>query len=314
MPNCNYPAEVQIIEVGVRDGFQSEKKFIPTALKIQIIERLVAAGIRQIQVASFVNPKVVPQMADADVLCQRLTFQPGVIYTGLALNERGVERVANAGLNAVDASISTSDSHSRVNAGCSLSEARDMLRRMIQVGKAEGIEVRAGLQNVWGCNLEGVIPESRILDMVQEMVDAGADMISLADSTGMANPKSMKNTLEKVLPVVGEIPLELHLHDTRGLGLANVVAALEMGVTHFDTSMAGMGGCPFIPGATGNIATEDVANLMVGLGVQTGIDILSVAFCSLQMERHLEKRFPGKMHRLLERKTEESPARLPDQV
>ena len=303
MPETNFPAEATIIEVGVRDGFQSEKKFIPTAIKIQMIERLVAAGIRQIQVASFVNPKIMPQMADAEVLCQRLDFQPGVTYTGLALNERGVERAINAGVNAIDASISTSDTHSRSNAGCSLAEARVMLRRMIQMGKAEGVEIRAGLQNVWGCHFEGVIPMAHLLEMVHEMADAGADMISLADSTGMANPKTMKATLSHVMPVLGDIPLELHLHDTRGLGLANVVAALEMGVTHFDTSMAGMGGCPFIPGATGNIATEDVANLMVGLGIQTGIDILSVAFCSHQMERHFEKKFPGKMHRLLERKT-----------
>lgn len=302
MLDLAYPAEATLIEVGTRDGFQNEKKLIPTALKVQIIERLVAAGISQLQIASFVNPNLVPQMADAEDVCRRVNFQPDVTYSGLALNERGVIRAAAAGVNAVDVSISTSDTHSRKNAGCSLAEARGRLKKMIGRGKREGLEVRAGLQTIWGCHYEGVIPLDRILGMVGEILDQGADFVSLADSTGMANPKSMRLLLDKLLPVLGTTPLVLHLHDTRGLGLANVVAALEMGVVHFDTSMAGMGGCPFIPGATGNIATEDVANLMVGLGVITGVDILSVANCSLQLERHLEKTFPGRMHRLLERK------------
>lgn len=302
MSDVLYPPKVTLVEVGTRDGFQNEQKFIPTAMKVQIIERLIAGGITDIQVASFVHPRKVPQMADAEEVCKRLKFESHVTYIGLALNERGVNRAIDAGLNAVETSISTSDTFSRKNAGCSLSEARQRLRRMIPLGKDAGLQVRAGLSNIWGCYYEGVIPDERILEMVQEILDHGADMVSLADSTGMANPKTMRQTLEKILPIMGDTPIVLHLHDTRGLGLANIAAALELGVKYFDTSMAGMGGCPFIPGATGNVATEDVANLMQGLGIDTGIDILSVAHCSLQLERHLEKTFPGKMHKLMARK------------
>lgn len=295
-------SDVVLIEVGTRDGFQNERKFIPTSLKVQIIERLIAAGISQIQVASFVNPDLVPQMADADEVCRRLNFQKGVTYSGLALNQRGVMRAALAGLNAVDVSISTTDTHSRKNAGCSLVDARKRLKKMIRTAKAESLEVRAGFSNIWGCAYEGVVPMSRILDMVKEAIDYGADYISLADSTGMANPKTTIQTINAITEVSKNVPLILHSHDTRGLGLANIYASLSLGIKHFDTSLAGMGGCPYIPGAAGNVATEDVANLMTGLGIQTGIDVLSVAHCSLHLERHLGKTFPGKLHRLMERK------------
>jgi len=303
MEKTAYPQNVTLVEVGPRDGFQNEEKFIPTVLKVQMIQRLMAAGLRQIQIASFVHPEKMPQMADAEEVCRRLAFPEGVEFSGLALNERGVLRAALAGVQVVDVSISTSDTHSRENAGMSLAEARKRLKKMIRQGKSEGLEVRAGFSNIWGCNYEGIVPVKRIQDMLKEAVDHGADKIALADSTGLATPRSISTMLEQVRTHLPSVPLILHLHDSRGLALVNIYEALNYGVSWFDTSMGGMGGCPFIPGAAGNVATEDVANLMVGLGIQTGIDILSVAQCTLHMERHQGKKYPGRLHRLMERKT-----------
>ncbi len=293
------PEQATVIEVGPRDGLQAEARMVPADKKAALIDRLAGAGLKHIQAASFVHPRAVPQMADAEAVCARIKRVPGVVYSGLALNLKGVERAARAGLDLVDCSISTSDTHSRKNTGMSLDEARTAIKAMTRRAREAGLGVRAGLQNVWRCNYEGPTPLDKAADLTAELADLGVDMISLADSTGSANPRSMKRLLRRIAPIVGEIPVALHLHDTRGLALACVVAALECGVTHFDASFGGLGGCPFIPGATGNVATEDLLNLLHGMGVATGVDIGAVAACSLEMERYLEKRLPGAMHALI---------------
>jgi hydroxymethylglutaryl-CoA lyase len=287
-----------IIEVGPRDGFQVEKTWIPTELKVEIIADLVAAGVSHIQVASFVHPKLVPQMADAEALIGQLPRNNKVQYTGLCLNLKGVERAKAANLDAIDISISTSNTHSLKNANKSLQEARISLMEMIRFGKKEGLKVRAGLQCVFGCAYEGLISESLVLEMVTEIAAEGIDMLSLADSTGMATPPQMKRMLQRVQSISGDTPLVLHLHDTRGLGLANVVAAVESGVRWFDTAFGGMGGCPFIPNATGNIPTEDTVYLLESLGFSTGIDREKIAQISQKMAKFLQKEFSGKLYKL----------------
>ena len=296
----NLPNEVTLIEVGPRDGFQFEKQFIPTELKSEIIRRLVEAGLKHIQVASFVNPSRVPQMADAEEVVSRLPEPAGVIFSGLVLNPKGLQRALRAGLKHVEISISASDTHSRKNAGVGFDQAVARMKEMIRLACAENMGVRAGIQCVFGCVYEGNISRERILRLVRYYAANQVDAIALSDTTGMANPVSVKRLLKTLIPECGKIPLILHLHDTRGLGLANLMAALQCGVTQFDTAMAGMGGCPFVRGAAGNIATEDTVHLMDSMGISTGIDIVGVSKCSYYLEDYLTKQFPGRMHRLLQ--------------
>ncbi len=294
------PAHVTLCEVGPRDGFQFEPTPISTDLKLEVINALVDAGLKEIQVTSFVHPKWVPQMADAEEVCSRLPVKHGVIYTGLALNRRGLERAYRVGLKHVDLSIATHPQHSKDNANMTVEEGMVQMLDMIDLCHTYGIEARAGLQTVFGYQAPGDLLLNQILDMSRQIVAAGVESLSLADSTGMANPVMIKERVQAVQAVAGETPLVMHLHDTRGLGMANVVAALECGVHRFDTSLGGMGGCPFIPGATGNISTEDTAYLLASMGIETGVDLAKVAVVSQRMEQFLGKRLSGKMHRLIE--------------
>ncbi len=295
-----YPEHVELCEVGPRDGFQYEERVIPTERKLQAVERLAAAGLRRLQVASFVHPQWVTQMADAEELVARLPRREGVTYAGLALNLRGVERALAAGLEHVDLSIATNERHSRDNANMSVEAAAQEAEAMIDRARAPDAEAQLGFQTVFGYAAPGDTPLGQVVELARHFAARGIASLSLADTTGMANPVMIRERVEAVQEAVGEVPLVLHLHDTRGLGLANVVAALACGVARFDTALGGMGGCPFIPGAAGNIATEDTAYLLDTLGIRTGIDRAQVADCSLEMEAFLEKKFPGKLHRLRE--------------
>jgi len=290
---------IVIEEQGLRDGLQSEPKVVPTARKLELVDSLVDAGISRIQVCSFVHPKRVPQMADAEAVCAGLRRRPGVVYSGLVLNLKGVERAVAAGLDHVAASISASDTHSRKNTGMSLEEAQSRYADMVRTAKADGLAVRGGLQCVFGCRFEGWIDPERVLDLVKRHLDLEIDELALADSTGMANPRSVQDLAGRVVEMAGDRPVLLHLHDTEGKGLANALAAIQVGVRHFDTAFGGMGGCPFIKGATGNIATEDLAVMLHQMGISTGIDVDAVARISRSMETYFDTRFPGSMHRVL---------------
>ena len=293
------PETVILTEVGLRDGLQSVAELVPSEAKLDAIQKLVDAGLKQVQVTSFVHPKWVPQMADAEEVCAGLPETEDVVFSGLVLNAKGVERASAARLKRVDASISTSDTHSRKNANMGLDEALEHLKKMVALAIDAGMEVRGGLQSVWGCVYDGYPPDERIVDMVSEVIDMGVIALSLADSTGMANPNSIKQALEKALPLCQDTPVVLHLHDTRGLGIANVVAAMEMGVDQFDTALGGLGGCPFIKGATGNIATEDTINLMNEIGIDTGVDLSKVAQTSKALQESVpESYFTGKLYKL----------------
>jgi hydroxymethylglutaryl-CoA lyase len=296
------PAAAVIEEQGLRDGLQGEKTFLPPEKKLALIGALVDAGLKRIQVTSFVNPKLIPQMADAEQVCAGLKKAEGVVYSGLVLNVKGTERAAAAGLTHVAASISASDTHSRKNANASLAEARRRFVEMARFGKQHGLTVRGGLQCVFGCRFEGRIDPAVVLDLVQEQLDQGVDEIALADSTGMAHPRSIQDICGRVLELTGGRTVVLHLHDTEGKGLANALAALQVGVTHFDTAFGGMGGCPFIKGASGNIATEDLVCMLNQMGIHTGIDADRVAALSRELEAFFGKAFSGKMHRVLDRK------------
>lgn len=296
---ARYPHHVALCEVGPRDGFQFEPRPIPTDLKVEVITALAEAGLPRIQAVSFVHPKWVPQMADAEAVCAALPRREGVVFSGLALNAKGVERAAAAGLTHVDLSIATNAQHARDNTNMTVEEAVAQAEAMLRLAHRHGLQPQLGLQTVFGYAAPGDTPLAFVVELARRFAGAGLESLSLADSTGMANPATIRACVEAVGEVVGEVPLVLHLHDTRGLGLANVVAALEAGVDRFDTSLGGLGGCPFIPGATGNIATEDTVYLLESLGLATGVDAARVAAVSRRMEAFLEKPFSGKMHRLL---------------
>jgi len=297
----SYPPKIVIEEQGLRDGLQTEKPFMPTDKKLEIIGVVADAGIKRIQVTSFVHPKLVPQMADAEEICKGLDWSRDVLYSGLVLNTKGLERAANAGLRHVAASISASDTHSRKNANASLPQARQRIAEMIKTGKEHGLVIRGGLQCVFGCRFEGRIDPNVVFDMIKEQLDLGIDEVALADSTGMANPISIQEISGKVIELSEDKPVFLHLHDTEGKGLANALAAMQIGVAHFDTAFGGTGGCPFIKGASGNISTEDMVFMSEQMGIDTGIDIDKIAAISRSLEQYFSKQFSGKMHRVIDR-------------
>ncbi len=294
----NLPEEVFLSEVGPRDGFQYEKKIIPTDFKLDIIAGLANAGLKRIQVTSFVLPERVPQTADAEALVAQLPQKDGVDYYGLVLNMTGLKRANAAGLRSVEISISCSDTHSRRNTGMSLDRALGHGIKMIDWAQSHNMRVITSIQCAFGCAFEGEMLEYRVAEIARELVTSGVEMLSLADTTGMANPLKIKSLITKIKAVTDDIPIGLHLHDTRGLGLVNVMAGMGCGIKNFDTSLGGMGGCPFIPGATGNIATEDTTYLLKSMTIGTGIDISGVARCSQKLEQYFGKPFPGKIHRL----------------
>ncbi len=295
------PDRVELCDVGPRDGFQFEDRFIPTDLKVEIITALADAGLPRIQVTSFVHPEWVPQMKDAEAVCERLPERDDVTYAGLVLNHEGLERAHAAGLSHVDLSIATNDEHSYNNANRTVDEAVTHAEDIIHDAQAHGLEIQMGFQTVFGYRAPGDTPLDRVVEMSRHFAEKEVALLSLADTTGLAHPRMIKERIRAVQKVVGDTPLVLHLHDTRGLGLANVYAALQCGVDQFDTSLAGMGGCPFIEGATGNIATEDTAYLLDELGIETGVNRTGVGEASLRIESFLGKEFPGKLHRLLRR-------------
>jgi hydroxymethylglutaryl-CoA lyase len=291
--------KVILEEQGLRDGLQSLPLPLPTQHKLAWIEKLLAAGLQRIQVASFVHPTLVPQMADAEDLFAKLPSRDDVVFSALVLNRKGVERAAAAGAKHLAISLSASDTHSRMNARMGIEEAKTELKANVELAKTAGIAVRAGIQCAFGCRFEGKIDPASVLDLVKHHLDAGADELALADSTGMANPRGLRDLMEKVLDLAGSIPVALHLHNTENKGLANVYAGLEAGVRHFDTAFGGLGGCPFIKRATGNIATEDTIHLLSQMGYETGIDPLKVSIVSKEAQGWLGFELPGVMYRLL---------------
>jgi hydroxymethylglutaryl-CoA lyase len=297
----DYPKSVVIEEQGLRDGLQNQDIFVPTGKKLQIIHALIDAGMKRIQVTSFVNPEMIPQMADADDLYAKLPQKNEVVYSALVLNPKGMERAARAGATHVTASISVSNTHSQRNTGMSLETARKQFSEMVAIGKSHALTIRGGLQCVFGCRYEGRIDPKAVMRMLEEQLDLGIDEIELADTTGMADPRSIQKLCEPIITAAGEKPIYLHLHDTEGKGLANALAALQVGITHFDSAFGGMGGCPFIKNASGNISTEDLAFMLQQMGIETGLDVDKIAAISRSLEDFFKKPFPGKMHKIIAR-------------
>jgi hydroxymethylglutaryl-CoA lyase len=293
--------QVVLEEESLRDGLQAESRLFSLTEKMEIVRLLAEAGVRRLQLGSFVNPRSTPQTANTDVLAALVRRQyPDILCTGLALNEKGLERAARCGLAHLSMSISVSDSHSRNNSGRPAVEALEAMVKLIARATSEGIQVRAGLQCAFGCPTEGAVDEAIVLAAAARLAAAGASEINLADTAGMAGPRQVQSMATKVREAHPKVDVSLHLHDTRGLGLVNIYAGYEVGVRIFDVAAGGLGGCPFIPGATGNVATEDAAHLFQGMGVETGIDLTLFRRVVEYYETLLERRLPGRISRVLQ--------------
>jgi len=292
------PRRVSLHEVALRDGIQNEKTLVPTEDKIRLIDRLAECGLKQIEVSSFVNPRLVPQMADAEELWKKIDRREGVRYSALILSEKGLNRAIQCRVPHVGIFVSASETHSMKNSNKTIAEALDEASRLITKARSAGMEVRAGVMNTFGCVYEGRTPVEKVMALVGRYLEAGPDEICLADSSGLGNPLQMKEVLQRVKSITGDLPLALHLHNTRGAGLANLFAALEEGVSSFDTSLGGLGGCPFIAGARGNIATEDTVSMLHEMGIETGIDLDALIRISLDFEKVMGQTFPAMVSHL----------------
>jgi hydroxymethylglutaryl-CoA lyase len=267
-----------INDVAVRDGFQIEKAFVPTATKVEIINQLSRTGLHKIEVTSFVSPRAVPALADANEVLAQIERVPGVIYVALIPNIRGAQNAAAASArpDEVNGVVSASETHNRANINRTHDESLAELPTMVKIAHEAGMKITMSLSTTFGCPFEGHVLDETVLEFVGRFRELGFDGISLADTTGMANPRQVRTLTEKVLhkyPPPNDCYYTLHFHNTRGMGLANVAAGIEAGVRSFDGSISGLGGCPFAPGASGNICTEDMVNMLEDMGYDTRVDL-----------------------------------------
>jgi isopropylmalate/homocitrate/citramalate synthase len=271
------PDKVKIVEVGPRDGLQNEPGEVPTAAKVDLIDRLSASGLAAVEAGAFVSPKWVPQMADSAEVLDRIARRAGVSYPVLVPNEKGLDRALEAGVEEIAVFGAASETFSRRNINCSIAESLDRFRPVARRALDAGVRVRGYVSCVLGCPYQGEVPASAVAEVSAALADMGCYEVSLGDTIGVGTPRKAQALFETVAAVVPMERLAGHFHDTYGQALANILAAMELGVATFDSAVAGLGGCPYARGASGNVATEDLLYLLDGLGVQTGVDLDAVA-------------------------------------
>lgn len=264
---------ITLCEVGPRDGLQNEQKILSTDEKVRLIERAVSSGFKVVEVGSFMSPKAVPQMADTDEVFRRLTKAPGVEYRALIANMKGLFRAAACGCVKTKLNVSASETHNLKNLNCTPAESVARFAPIVEAAKEKKIEVSGSISMAFGSPWDSEIPVSTVCSIIDAYLAAGVTEISLSDASGQAYPGQVYDICEEMKKRYPEVKFWLHFHNTRGLGIANILAGIEAGFTNFDSAFAGVGGCPFVPGATGNVASEDVVHAMKGCGVHTGIDL-----------------------------------------
>ena len=300
-PYAAFPKRVTMCEVGPRDGLQNEAQSVTAADKVRYIEMLVDAGITELEVTSFVNPSAVPQMADADTVFPAISKRPGVRYLTLVPNERGLDRAIAAGAKDIVVFTAASESFAQRNIRMSIDTSLATFAGVIARAHANGMRVRASVSTAFGCPFEGAVPVANVVRVAQGLLVAGADTLSIADTIGVGTPNQVIDVVSALLDAgIALDRFGLHFHDTRGTALANIMAGLQLGVHEFDASAGGLGGCPFAPGATGNVATEDVLYLLRGMGIETGIDIDRVRDASRFIDGVLKGRVVSRAYRALE--------------
>jgi len=268
---AKWPEHVTIKEVGPRDGLQNEKEFIATADKIAWINKLAKTGLTYIEITSFVNPRWIPQLADAMEVAMKIERIPGVTYAALVPNIKGLERALAANVDEVSVFMSASESHNQKNINKSINGTYPVLQDVVTEAKKSKKTVRGYLSTVFGCPYEGTVDRKQVLKVSEKLFEMGIDELSLGDTIGVANPRQVQEVLEEMLKYFPKEKLAMHFHNTRGTALANVLISLEMGITTFDSSLGGLGGCPYAPGASGNLATDDLLYMLEGMGIATGV-------------------------------------------
>jgi hydroxymethylglutaryl-CoA lyase len=290
------PDRVSVYEVSPRDGLQNESRPIPLEGKKRLIEALLAAGLRRIELTSFVSPRWVPQLADAEELATSMKPPPGVSFSALCPNATGFERARACGLREIAVFMSASETHNQKNTNKSIAKSLEVFREVVPPARDAGMRVRAYVSTVWGCPYEGDVDPQRALEITRRLVELGCYQVSLGDTIGVGTPLQTRQIVELFLSELPAEKLALHFHDTRGTALANVLVGLDLGVRDFDASVAGLGGCPYAPGASGNLATEDLVYMLNGMGIETGIDLDRLLEAGQVAEEVVGRKLPGKVH------------------
>ncbi len=297
-----YPRHAEVTEVGPRDGFQAERQFVPTGKKIELINRLIEAGVPRIEATSFVSPKAVPQMADAAEVMAGVDRSGGAVLAALVPNKRGALRAAEAGVDQMVVFASVSESHNRTNVNRTVEESLAGFEEVARVAADAGIPVHGAIATAFGCPFEGDVPAERLAWMASRYQDMGFEAVSLGDTTGMATPPLVRAAVRAIRESAPGLPIGLHFHNTRGVGLACVMAGLDEGIDRYESSFGGIGGCPFAPKATGNICTEDLVYLLQEMGIETGIDLRKLSAIACDVEQVVGHPLPGQVmkagHRL----------------
>jgi hydroxymethylglutaryl-CoA lyase len=283
----DWPRNVKIVEVGARDGLQNESAEVATAIKIELIERLAAAGLPAVEAGAFVSPRKVPQMAGSKEVFQGIERRPGTAYPALVPNMKGFEAAIEAGVAEIAVFVSASEGFSQHNIGCSRAESLERLHDVTEAAADKNIRRRGYVSCIAGCPYDGAVAPDEVAAMAEALVALGCYEISLGDTIGVGTAGQIRDVIERVATGIPRDQIAMHFHDTYGQGVANVLASLQEGIVVFDSSVAGLGGCPFAPGASGNVATEDVVYVLQGLGIETGIDLMAVAKTGEWISRHL---------------------------
>ncbi len=291
------PREVSIYEVSPRDGLQNEAVTVPTTRKVRLIEALVASGLQRIEITSFVSPKWVPQLADGEEVAGMVPRTEGVSFSALCPNARGLERARAAGVEEIAVFISASETHNRKNVNKTVEDTLAGFREVIRPAVDAGLRVRGYVSTLWGCPYEGDIDPRAGLRIAHELLEQGCYQISLGDTIGVGTPVQTKRIVELFLSEIASEKLALHMHDTRGTALPNILVGLEMGIRTFDASVGGLGGCPYAPGAAGNVATEDLVYMLEGMGVSTGVSLDRLVTAGQVASAIVGHELPGKVHR-----------------
>lgn len=284
------PSKVKIVEVSPRDGLQNEKQFIDTATKVELINRLAQAGVANVETTSFVSPKWVPQMADAAEVMAAIERRPGTIYSVLAPNMRGFDGALAAGADEVVIFGAASEAFSQANINCSIAESIARFEPVAEAVKAAGLRLRGSISCALGCPYQGEVDPAAVVDVARRYLALGCDEIDVADTIGVGTPLRVERVMKAVTEVVDPARVSGHFHDTYGQSLANILASLQAGISIFHTSVAGLGGCPYAKGATGNVATEDVLYMLHGMGIETGIDLDAVVDIGQWISGHLNRK------------------------
>jgi hydroxymethylglutaryl-CoA lyase len=290
------PDRVSIYEVSLRDGLQNEHNTVPLREKLRLVDALAAAGLRRIEITSFVSPKWIPQLADADELAKLAKAPPGVTFSALCPNPTGLARAKAANLPEIAVFLSASETHNRKNVNKTIDATLGVFEEVVGPAREAGMRVRAYVSTVWGCPYEGEVPPERSVSIAARLLAMGCYQISLGDTIGAGTPKQTAYIVSKMLERASADQVALHMHDTRGTALANILVGLDLGIRDFDASVAGLGGCPYAPGAAGNCATEDLVYMLHGMGIETGVDLERLVEAGKAAESMVGRKLPGKVH------------------